>query len=303
MLDVHALGHALEEARHQRDRDTELLAALDLPQEHLVRRGREGHDHVLDPVLLDQPLEIPAGPEHGHGQARLVERLLVEEADRLEPELRVVEQPSGGERADAAGTHDQGRPGQLAVPPGHQLRPVEGHAARGEVHGAEGQQPQRLAGEVVHVPRQKDPEGEQRHRCEHHGGDDALEVVQHRQAQPPVVEATAREQADDQCRVREQPDRLCLGNARAPGGQLGDERRREQHQAVEEERSPRPGAEASSAPRRDGAFERKGLERGKRFSVQGSRGHAAARSRRLLRLPVVTAAASGRACAGSCRRR
>src|SRR3954447_20079479 len=74
VIDRQALGPPLEQPRHERDRNAELLAALDLTQQDLARRRGEGDHDVLDPVLLDQALEIPARTEDGHRQGRLVER-------------------------------------------------------------------------------------------------------------------------------------------------------------------------------------------------------------------------------------
>src|SRR6478672_5383290 len=87
VLDFEPFGDALEQARDERDADAELFAVLDLSQEDLARRGREGDDEVLDAVLLDQALEVPARAEDRHGQAGNVERLLVEEPDRPQAEL------------------------------------------------------------------------------------------------------------------------------------------------------------------------------------------------------------------------
>src|ERR1051325_7951188 len=145
VLDGKPLGDALEEARHEGDGDAELLAALDLPQQDLARRRRERDDDVLDPVLLDEALEVPARAEDRHRQAGLLERLLVEEADRLEAELRMLEQTPRGEPADAAGAEDQRRLGGLALAARLNLRPAERDPARAQVDRAEGPEADRLA--------------------------------------------------------------------------------------------------------------------------------------------------------------
>ena len=41
------------------------LAPLQHAEQDVVGRGREGHDYVLDLVLLDDPLEIPARSKDG----------------------------------------------------------------------------------------------------------------------------------------------------------------------------------------------------------------------------------------------
>ena len=89
VVDGEALGRPLEEPRHEGHLDAEGLAALGQAEEDLVRRRREGDEDVLDFVLGDGPLEIPARSEDGH-RVGAVERLLVEEPDRLQPELRAA---------------------------------------------------------------------------------------------------------------------------------------------------------------------------------------------------------------------
>ena len=70
VIDRQPVGHLLEQARYQRDADSELLAALDHAQQHVVGRGREGDDHLADTVLAHDLLEIPARSEHGQVRAR-----------------------------------------------------------------------------------------------------------------------------------------------------------------------------------------------------------------------------------------
>ena len=90
VLDGQPLGQALEEAWDERDLDAELVAPAREPEQHLVRRRGEGDDHVLDPVLGDDPVEVPARAEHRDALEALA-RLLVQEADRAEPELGPLE--------------------------------------------------------------------------------------------------------------------------------------------------------------------------------------------------------------------
>src|SRR5207244_1696496 len=94
VLDAVTLRNPLEEPRHDRDCDAELLAAADESQQHLVGCRGEGDDDLLDAVLVDDGVEIPACARDGQAQraARVEERFLVEEGDRLEPELRTLEQ-------------------------------------------------------------------------------------------------------------------------------------------------------------------------------------------------------------------
>jgi hypothetical protein len=69
-------------------------------------------------MFAHDPLEIPAGAQDRKaplfGSAR--ERVLVEEADRLQPQLRRLEQPASREASDVARAHDQRRPETLTAP-------------------------------------------------------------------------------------------------------------------------------------------------------------------------------------------
>ena len=92
---------------------------------------------MLDAVLLDNVLEVPTRPDDRDGQHGLIERLLVEEADRVQAELGMLEQPARGQPADPAGADHQRRFAELSLAPRLELRPVERHPARGQVDGAE----------------------------------------------------------------------------------------------------------------------------------------------------------------------
>src|SRR5438477_3831482 len=95
VLDAVPLGDALEEARDDGDGDPELFAAPDEPEQDLVRRGRERDDHLVDAVLADDGVEIPAraGDREVERLAWIDQRILVQEGDRPEPELWRLEQP------------------------------------------------------------------------------------------------------------------------------------------------------------------------------------------------------------------
>ena len=109
-------------------------------------------------VLLDQPLEIPARAEHRQRQRRARPAAPCRGSRRARGRAR-------GARADGVAVSRPMRPAPtisvgLASSPWRralQLRPVERDAARGEVDRAEGEQPQRLRGEVVDVAGKQDP--------------------------------------------------------------------------------------------------------------------------------------------------
>src|SRR5207253_6469868 len=108
----------------------------------------------------------------------LLERLFIEEADRLQPELRVFEEAPGREAADAAGTDDQGRLRSVALPSRLDLRPVEGDPACAEVDSTEGRETDGLGGEVVDVARHEEPQGQNAHRGKACRGHDRPHVVE-----------------------------------------------------------------------------------------------------------------------------
>ena len=139
MLHRELARHALVQAGHEGDVEAELLAALHHPEQDLVRGAREGDDHLVDVVLGGNSVEVPARPEHGDRQRVVLfdERVLVEEADRLQAELGMCEQPVRREPAYLSGADDQRRSDRLAVAVGLRPRPVQGDAAGGEVDGGE----------------------------------------------------------------------------------------------------------------------------------------------------------------------
>ena len=54
----------------------------------------ERDDDVFDPLVSDNPLEVPAGPEDREaGDVASVKRLLVEEPDRSQPHLGMLGEP------------------------------------------------------------------------------------------------------------------------------------------------------------------------------------------------------------------
>ena len=170
VLHLRQRGHALEQARHDRRGDAEVLTAPHDAQQHLVRRGRERDHDLLDLEARDRVVEIPA--RAGHRNAELVagvdERLLVEERDRPEAELGVVEEALGDERADAPGSDDERRPHALPLDAGPLLRPVPREAPRADVRERESPQPYGLGGEVGGGAEQDAPR-EDEHRRERRG--------------------------------------------------------------------------------------------------------------------------------------
>ena len=220
-------------------------------------------------------------PRTGHGQARGVERLLVEEPDRPQAELGVLLEPARGEPADAAGADDQRRLRDLARAAGVQLGPVESDPAGGEVEGAEGPEADRLAGELVDVPGQEDAEGDEGHAGEDGRGQDGPDVVEDLEADAPGIHAARVEGEEDEHAVEHDPG----SGYRDDPGHAGAERRgepgREQHRAVEREGPAGPGRMLTHTPENGRVtvleLELDRLENRYRFRVQRSRSHVAAR--------------------------
>ena len=183
-------------ARARRRRRAPRSGAI-IAQQDLVRRRREGDDDVLDRRAASiSRSRSQLAPSTGSRQPLgVVERLLVEEADRLRPSSGCSSRRFAVSAADAAGADDQGRPGELAAAAGARAAPSRGHAAGGEVDRAEGQQPQRLRREVVHVAGKEDPEAEDRHRRQRRRRQDAAQVVEHRHPQAPASTCRAGEAA------------------------------------------------------------------------------------------------------------
>src|SRR5262249_59315558 len=117
VLDREVPGGLLEQARDQGNRDPQLLAAADEPQENVAGRRRERDDHLADAMLGRDAVEIPARTQHGQSPGALLrlERLLVEEADRFEAELGLLDQTLRGRAADVPGADDQGGDERLAA--------------------------------------------------------------------------------------------------------------------------------------------------------------------------------------------
>ena len=90
VLHLRERGHSLEEARHDRRGDAEILTAPHDPQQHLVRSGRERDHDLFDLQTRDRVVKIPARPGDRNAElvARVDEGLLVKERDRPEAELR-----------------------------------------------------------------------------------------------------------------------------------------------------------------------------------------------------------------------
>ena len=243
MLDGQPVGHPLEQPRHEGHVDAELLAALHEPEQHLVGRAGERHDHLLDAVLRDDPVEVPAGAEDRERQGLVFDdqRVLVQEADRLEPELGLRQEPGGGELADLAGADDQRRPERFAVAVRLRARPVERDAARGEIGGCEGPGADALRPQVGRVGREPAQE-EEGNCCEGGRDQDRAQLLEELVAKARAVQAAEGGEAEDEDRVGGEPDRGWSGQ---PGRARAQRRRGcgdEEHRGVERDAGDGPRA-------------------------------------------------------------
>jgi hypothetical protein len=105
-----ARRNELEQPGHDVDPEAvELLQHSHQLERFLMGVARERDDHALDVELLDQAGHIVERPENrnvGDVIARLL-RCRVDEADDVDPELRVLEELGGDELADLPRAHEQ----------------------------------------------------------------------------------------------------------------------------------------------------------------------------------------------------
>jgi hypothetical protein len=186
MVDRHSLGRLLEQARHQRHADPQLFATLDHAQENLVRRGREGDDHLAHAVIPNDLLEVPAGSEHRQVRDRGVieARFLIEEADRLQTKLRMLEQPLGRHVPDLAGSDDQRRYG-VAGASRTALGEIEPGSPGNEVDGGKHRQSQCLSRRVRRGGVEHDAQSDDDHRGQTDRDDERAQIVEEIHDQSP----------------------------------------------------------------------------------------------------------------------
>jgi hypothetical protein len=241
--ELHARGDALEEPRDDEGTHAEPFAFVQEPEEDVVRCGGEREHDAVDAVRRDDVLEVPARTEHGERQrAAVVDRVLVEEADGVEAELRGAREPARCEAADLAGADDEGaHPAELGPPPSmddrdrrcvghHQQRRREAPQAHRVVCArlvAEGERRDEL----------------RRHRGHGGGGHDQPGVVEHLEAEAVADRVDARRVEDDQGHDDERQEGGAREGIPAVERDRGD-RRDDQRDEVER------GAERSRTPLR-----------------------------------------------------
>ncbi len=192
-------------------------------------------------------LEVPARTEHRQDSSITVlgQRLLVEVADRLQAELRHLQEPLRRQPADSSGTDDQGRPQPFAGDAVLPLRPVESRAPRGEEGGRVQPEPQRLI-DRVGAGAGDCGDRQQQDRSEARRPDDPSEVVERANAEPRPVEAASAQQREDEQAVAQRPG---AGDGDA-GNRRADRRRRSgerEHRDVGQETAQAPREVATQA--------------------------------------------------------
>ena len=126
IVDRQIVWHPLEQPGDDRHTDAAPRALVDHPQHHRVRSCREREEDMLDAVRFDHLAEIPTGTEHRQGRAaihavRVLQRVLVEEADRCEADLAMLLSRFARTSADASRADDQRR----TVPPSRRAAATE----------------------------------------------------------------------------------------------------------------------------------------------------------------------------------
>ena len=109
-VDAHARADELEEARHDVDLDVEVFELADDVEHLLVRFVREGDDHALD-VEQAHDRGQALGAAEQREMLEVVAAVLgigVDEADEVDPVLRMVQELPGDQLPDLAGADDHG---------------------------------------------------------------------------------------------------------------------------------------------------------------------------------------------------
>ena len=210
-FELEIVGDALEQARQDRDRDTARLTAAEQVELGLMRARREADDDVRYLEILERPLQ--AGPEEPRAvpldRLRVedrdrerflvveLERVVVEERHRTQPELGALHEAVRKLPADRTGTDDQ-RPlaDDALTTPAH-LDDVPAGADRDHVGRREDPGPHRLGGSVGIVEDQDAPEGHA-HRDDRRGGDDRPDVLEEVGREREPVEAEVDEDGEDE---------------------------------------------------------------------------------------------------------
>src|SRR5918992_3543327 len=105
---------------------------------HFFRCGGECHDDVIDLLVLDDAVEIPACAEDAKaGCLASVQRVLVEEPNRRQSQLRALAEPLRNQPPDVAGADDQSALTGFALSPGAALGRDEPDSAREDEGGGE----------------------------------------------------------------------------------------------------------------------------------------------------------------------
>ena len=108
-VDAHVRAEHVEEPRHDVDLHVELVEAPDQLQRLVVRRLRERDDHALDVERVDELRQLVAGAEHRQ-LAEVVlafARVVVDEAEHVDPVLRMLQQLASHHLPDVARADDE----------------------------------------------------------------------------------------------------------------------------------------------------------------------------------------------------
>ncbi len=209
----------LEEAGHDVDRDAGIPAGADRLQQLLVAGAREGDDHAVDLLRLDDLVEVVEPAQPGQVGCADVVHLVVDHADRNEAELAIVSQLLDQLPGDDAGAEDQGALAQLggAMEPGPHDRPGDAGQRSRRGHGEEGERDA-----VVEAEQRRG--GEEGPGDQHHGDENPRNL---RDRRGPGRELIAAVEADAERDQR--PGQAVDEDVDEAGGEIGGETQREEH--------------------------------------------------------------------------
>ena len=247
MLHGHATATDLEQPRHHRHRHSQLPAAPGQSEEDVMGSGREGHDHVLDVMLGDDAIEVPARAQHRQARRRRadVEGILVEEADRPQPELRALQQSPRHDVGHPAGADDQRVPHSVSLAAGSQVRHVKNGPSGCQPGG--GKEPVVDGPARVRLVAQQDARGDQHHRGRRGGHRQRRQAVEHLQPQPWPVKPSHAQDANDQDRKRKRVPGGSRWRGRRAQDEPEGERGERERDDVDEHLGRHPGGQALMA--------------------------------------------------------
>ena len=225
----------LVQVRHQLEADLPLAAVIDDPQDRGVRRRRQRHDHLVDPLLAGQPLDVVEAAQVAE-PPEVAGPVVVHEADDLVPQVGSGGQALHDDPAEVVAA-DYQHPLHADAPLVQQRRDeLDQRPPRHHEHGRQHPGQDERQARRGRVAKQRDA-GEDRHRRQRRAPDHARDVVEPLRAPPLAVEPAHRkrqkrdrDQPDQQRREDRKRDVVDLLDLRPDLGDVADRPAREQRQ-------------------------------------------------------------------------